>query len=151
VSVFLEWKTSRIEPISFPTYNKMDLLDELAETLHRGWMHYMRARGYTLGPHDEEKKTHPHLISWSEKEDKDKNQDRFQAAIILRAWYREDLKLEEIPKVIHESWRDWMKICGQGGVKPYDRPFEDIHSQDPMDHGVQAPLVYSFLQKLPPR
>lgn len=33
---------------------------------HENWMRELTARGWTWGPKDPEKKTHPHLVPWAE-------------------------------------------------------------------------------------
>lgn len=127
----------------------MDPLSQLAEVLHDGWREHMRQLGYTLGSRDEAKMTHPHLIPWATKTEEEKNQDRYQAAVIIRKWYHEGLAEDQIPKLIHDSWRDWMKLTGKSGTKPHDKPYEEAHADGPRDHGTQAPFVWKYLQKLP--
>jgi len=55
-------------------------MDQLIETYgfgeHARWMELLDVEGWTLGPRDDERKTHPSLVPWSDLTDADKEKDR---------------------------------------------------------------------------
>lgn len=135
----------------------MDKLDKLAEELHNGWWKFQLSHGLKLGPDKIDERTkpaqpkknwmHPHMSAWSGKCTTDKNQDRYEAAIILHNWFAGNLTKESLAKMIHESWREWMKITGNHN-HPHDHPFEHekAHAKDPREHSEQADRVIRFLE-----
>lgn len=140
----------------------MDRLDQLAEILHNGWWKYQVDLGIKLGPDkiddrnepDSTKWTHPHLTSWSSKATAEKNQDRFEAALILNAWFRGTLTTENLPELIHESWREWLKVVAVPGQQPHphDKPYAEVHANNGgREHVIQAQRVYVHLEKTYPR
>ena len=55
---------------------KKDEVERLAEMEHRRWLASIILAGYSYGPRDEEKKTHPLLIPWESLSEEEKEWDR---------------------------------------------------------------------------
>jgi len=89
-----------------------DLIDEIAEALHNAWCSAVTEEGYTLGPRDEPNKKHPHLTSWSEKAEREKNQDRYQAVRVMAMFRnRPSSSVKEIADKIHEAAFEYVSAC----------------------------------------
>lgn len=131
--------TSDTSEAAFLKPDPLNPLDGLAEILHDKWCEWKSGQGV---PHN-------HLGPWMNKKVHEQNQDRYQAALILHGWLSGKITRENLPEVIHETWREWMKLTGI--KKSYDRPFEEIHGpgKDAGEHPIQAPKVYEYLMTLP--
>ena len=129
----------------------MDIIEQVAAALHEGWLCYYDAQGYKFGPvSDRTAKKHAHFIPWSALDEEAKNQDRFQATVLLLAWKAGDISEINLPKQIHEVWRKWEQISRplEGkGPHPHDGPFAEKHPSDPEEHFTQAKHVWAVLQK----
>ena len=136
----------------------MDKLDLLAEVLHNGWWKFQLDHGLRLGPDKIDERTvpaapkaewmHPHLVNWSGKCTTDKNQDRYEAALILHSWFNENVTEECLAEKIHESWREWLRVVGSKN-HPHNHPYKDAgaHATDPREHSIQAKRVLEFLKE----
>src|SRR5690554_4796968 len=86
----------------------MDLLEAIAAALHEGWLKDLDAKGFRYSPErNREKRLHPHFVPWSALDTEAQNQDRFQAAVLLREWKEGHLAQDNLPERIHEAWRVW--------------------------------------------
>lgn len=121
----------------------MDRLEQIAMALHDGWWDDKQASGWKLGPRSTIRKTHPHMVPWSQLAESDKNQDRFIAAAILYRWRKTGK--EANPRLIHDLWRWWELACGHPS-HPHDRPYSDVHRHDSGEHGLQAGRVNHLLK-----
>ncbi len=131
--------------------NKNDPLEAVAEQLHVGWRKWMLDNGYAWGPErSDDLKQHPHIIAWSQKESFERNQDRFQAAIILNKWAKNEILSEEdLARSIHQTWGAWMYIRGNPDRKhSHLVSYEDAHikKKGRDDHVTQAKVLYPYLQ-----
>lgn len=123
----------------------MDLLETIAEQLHEGWWLYKKEQGVVYGP-TRSATTHPHLLSWDDLKDVEaQNQDRFQAALILSAWWRNELTYDTLPAAIHNAWVIWEQLHKNN--HPHAQPFAEAHPSDPQEHAVQARLIWRLLNK----
>lgn len=123
-----------------------DRMEQLAEALHDGWWQFHRDQGWTLGPErDRERKIHPHLVAWSALDDSSRNQDRFEAAVLLGRW-SSDQSWRVTPTELHEAWRSWIVV--HGGDHPHAKPYADAHPQDDaQEHAAQAARVNELLER----
>lgn len=123
--------------VTASTDNQTDRLEQVAKALHDGWWEWMRKHG----------EQHRHMVEWdSLPKDESRNQDRFQAAVLLRNWVG---TLEPVtPEGIHEAWRLWERIHGK--QHSHDAPFVDVHSPTTAhgvrEHQVQADKVNALLK-----
>ena len=121
----------------------MDLLEQIAEKLHVGWMQARQRAEVIYGP-SRTATSHPHLVYWNNLGDIEaQNQDRFQAALILRAWASQEVTKEALPALIHDSWVIWEQVHGR--FHRHALPFQQAHPNGPDEHAGQAELVWAIL------
>jgi len=62
------------------------------EELHGSWMQAYFSMGWTYGPYDREKKTHPDLVPYADLHDLERDKDAVFVALceIARQWIREE-------------------------------------------------------------
>jgi len=128
-------------------YNPLELI---AELLHFGWRDYKLDAGFRYGvDRRPEAKQHPHICAWSEKNLVDRNQDRFQAALILDAWTRGEVTEANLPEKIHEVWVQWVFVVGN--KSDHATRYANAHKRPkgPEEHETQAKLLIKVLQTIP--
>ena len=121
----------------------VDLVEKVGEKLHQGWMQSKKQVGVKYGA-ERTRTTHPHLVTWQELDDLEaKNQDRFQASLILNAWKKGKITEKNLPAAIHNSWVVWEEI--HGNAHPHALSYEAAHLESPGEHAIQAGLVWPIL------
>jgi hypothetical protein len=120
-----------------------DRIEQVAQTLHDAWWEYKRNQGFTLGPRDMARKTHPHLMHWESMDIESRNQERFQASVLLAP--RVQTLNDVAPSEIHEAWRLWEQVHRR--QHPHDQPFSEAHAQDVCEHEAQAAKVNELLRR----
>ena len=95
---------------------------------------------------------HPHFVPWDElykveNPTEAMNQDRFQAALILRAFAKGNLSQEELPTLIHNSCMLWIKLAGDA-PQPYHVPYHEAGQRSIDEREKQAECVWPILQQI---
>jgi len=121
----------------------MDKLEQIAEQIHEGWRDHEARRGRVFGS-DRTDKTHPHMVPWSQLDDESRSQDRFIAAVVLHDWSRGNLTAEQLPRAIHEAWRQWVRINGR--AHHHAQPYEVVHPTGSREHALQASRIEPLLR-----
>ncbi len=119
----------------------MDLVEIIAEKLHRGWIQCMQAAGVVYGPKCTPI-THPHLVPWRDLDDIEAQiQSRFQASRVLHSWLDGEITEHGLPAAIHNVW----VLCEQIHRTGYSHalPYEQVHAAEgPKEHAIQAESIW---------
>ena len=129
---------------------KTDWMEKIAAELHQGWMDFQLHRE-SEGAEDATK--HKHYVPWAELHTLEDafeamNQDRFQAAQVLRAFAKGDLTVkEQLPSLIHDSCLLWIKLAGDE-PQDYHVPYHVAAERSHIERGMQTERVWAILQQI---
>jgi hypothetical protein len=120
----------------------MDRVELIAQELHDGWWEFKLAEGTSLGPRNLKGK-HPHMVPWESLGDESRNQDRFQASLLLHNWLATGKEVK--PEEIHQAWVLWEQLNESN--HPHAKDYATAHGEGPGEHKFQAARVNELLRK----
>ena len=122
------------------------LTERIAEAIHDGWWETMVEDGYTLGPRDDTRRTHPHLRPWRELPDENNEQDRSQARKVLALLRTNAItSAADIARAIHDSWVQYVVVSGHED-HPHAHQAWDEDARGKREHLRQAAKVLEVWQ-----